>query len=72
MEGGFITLLRVVESIVLERGQWVRVRRGEGRDGWGSIVDFERGDISDGFVRGRVVGEADALSELGPAKIVGR
>ena len=72
MEGGFSTLLRVIEGVVLERGQWVRVRRGKGRDGRGSIVHFEGGGTSEGFVRGRVVGEADALSESGPTKIVGR
>ena len=48
----------------------MRVRRGESRDGRGPIVHFKGGGAGEGFVRDGVVGEADALGERGPEKIV--
>ncbi len=63
-------MLGVVESVVGKRGSWVRVRRGKSRDGRGPIIHFKGGGSGEGFVGNGVVGEADALGEGGPEKIV--
>ncbi len=66
-------MLGIVESIVVQEGQGVRFRRGEGGDGRGSTVHSEGRVASKRFFVGyRVVGEKDALRERGLAKIIRR